>query len=171
MPLNVDQTLIDAVKAAVEARVPVSSDDPCPPSAVRSYRWRSDPATPTMNATANGHPAAYPYVTGWPTGGAMQRQPPTFGDCSTGVPGRRELVLKVVFETTVETAQTPIEAAVEGAVYSLGPKLGIPWVGGWSLRKTRQIQNNAETGHARRLVATFALTVDVRPRNVDLAAE
>lgn len=170
MPLNVDQTLIDALKGPIEARVPVSALVDLPALAVRAYRWRSDPDAVTQDVQ-NDQPAAYPYVTGEITRSSWRRQPATFGDMlgpddlRVGVPGSVEITVALVFETAIETEQTPIEALIHAAIVSLGPKLGIRWVAGVTIRKQRGNENTRRTGNERRMVVTFVLTIDVRPGN------
>lgn len=94
----------------------------------------------------------------------MSRTDYTASVCDYGVPMTLNVEVIIVHDKTTLADQTPVEAAVRGALLARGPNMGLHWITTFTDRGvSRRVENNKETGGTDRTVSRQTLVVSARP--------
>ncbi len=89
----------------------------------------------------------------------------TASDCDYGVPIRLNVTIKIVHDDTRLAYQTPVEAAVRGAILLHGRNLGIDWVTNVVMQGAkRAVENSPDTNGTQRTISKIRLEVTARPK-------
>lgn len=174
-PLDVQLTLHNQIWSLLEASAAFTT------LVTAGNRLKATALDMTAADRAKHGPGDYPKVrveVGEETVG--NRAPRTFGHsrtdfssslCDYGVPETVSLTVKIVHDKTRLGDQTPLEAAVRGALLNKGTNLGIAWVSSSVLRGVnRREENTPDTGGSLRTVSRFRLVVNAIPKLSQLTA-
>lgn len=171
MPLDVQDTIFQRVWELLEASTAFTD------LVKLGNRIKDDEPKPEQRdrAKSGDAPADFPKVRvkvqddaggrGAPRTFCMNATDFTPATCDYGVPMTLNLEIVIVYKADSDlTKQTPLEAAIRGALLSRGPNMGIGWISGTEWREpSRRPERNAETGTTERPVTRLRLTVNARP--------
>lgn len=165
MPLDVQKTVYDRVWELLEGYPPFAQ--------LVENRIKANERGNAREDQLGRAPQDFPKVVitvGEDTTG--ERGPVTFSDeCDYGVPMTLVIEIKIVHDGDALDDETPVEAAVRGALLKGRRNLGIDWVGSVVDRGTKRSREVvADFGKQLRTVTRRRLTVNARPLHSLLTA-
>lgn len=168
MPLDVQLTLYNQVWALLEVTGSAFTTLVSAASRLKSTAHNQE-----LRDRTGRDPASFPKVRIDVSDASKQRAARVFGmsrtnfsssTCNYGVPMRLNVEIRVVYEQTNVTNQTPVEAAILAQLNAKGENLGLAWVSNFEIvGVSRKNELDPDSSNSLRTVSRMRLVVNARP--------